>query len=210
MSVGLPRIAVFIDWQNVYKTTAREAFDLTSSPNERGNFAPLKLARILAAGNGRGKDARLLRVEIHRGLPSSRWDPVGFGANRRQAAAWRREAGDTIVPRQRPLRYLRGSAQPGRPVEKGIDVALALGVVEALLTNVIDVAVLFTHDSDLRPAVEMIARLRGANRIETASWSSRSFSRRLGKVDGVHHHTISRRVFEMVETPVNYAHVQNV
>jgi hypothetical protein len=31
------RVAVFIDWQNVYKA-AREAFGLGQLPNERGNF----------------------------------------------------------------------------------------------------------------------------------------------------------------------------
>ena len=68
------RIAVFIDWQNAYKA-AREAFGLRSLPNERGNFSPFKLARILAAGHGRGDAATLVRVEVHRGLPSSARDP---------------------------------------------------------------------------------------------------------------------------------------
>ncbi len=81
------RVAVFVDWQNVYKT-AREAFGLQDAPNERGNFSPFKLARILAAGNGRGTVGVLLRVEVHRGLPSSSKDPVGYGANRRPATAW--------------------------------------------------------------------------------------------------------------------------
>lgn len=51
-----PKVAVFIDWQNAYKT-AREAFGLLHMPNEHGNFSPYRLARLLAAGNGRGKDA---------------------------------------------------------------------------------------------------------------------------------------------------------
>jgi len=199
------RIAVFIDWQNAYKA-AREAFGLRSLPNERGNFSPFKLARILAAGHGRGDAATLVRVEVHRGLPSSARDPVGYGANRRQAAAWIKEGGSIVVPRLRPLRYPPAHAADKTPVEKGIDVQLALGVAETILTDTADVAILFTHDTDLLPAVEMVARLKGARRIETASWSSRSFAQRLREVSGVHHHRISGKVFELVETPVNYAH----
>jgi hypothetical protein len=90
----------------------------------------------------------------------------------------------------------------GRP--RGVRAALA--AERAWLTNTADVAILFTHDTDLLPAVEMVARLKGARPIETASWSSRSFAQRLREVPGVHHHRISGKVFELVETPVNYAH----
>jgi hypothetical protein len=41
-------VAVFMDWQNVYKE-ARRAFDLEGEPTERGVFSPLAPARILAA-----------------------------------------------------------------------------------------------------------------------------------------------------------------
>jgi hypothetical protein len=187
------RVAVFIDWQNVYKA-AREAFGLGQLPNERGNFSPFKLARVLAAGHGRGSAGELLRVEVHRGLPSSSRDPVGYGANRRQATAWVKEGGSIVVPRLRPLRYPSPHAKDRAPVEKGIDVQLALAVAEAILTDAADVAVLFTHDTDLLPAVEMVARLKGPRRIETASWSSGKFAQRLREMPGVHHHRISGKV----------------
>jgi hypothetical protein len=131
---------------------------------------------------------------------------VGYGANRRQAAAWIKEGGSIVVPRLRPLRYPPARAADQTPAEKGIDVQLALAVAETILTGTADVAVLFTHDTDLLPALEMVARLKGPQRIETASWSSRTFVQRLRDVPGVHHHRISGKVFELVETPINYAH----
>jgi hypothetical protein len=204
MAESSTRVAVFIDWQNVYKA-AREAFGLGQLPNERGNFSPFKLARILAAGHGRGSAGELLRVEVHRGLPSSSRDPVGYGANRRQATAWVKEGGSIVVPRLRPLRYPSRHATDRMPVEKGIDVQLALAVAETILTNVADVAVLFTHDTDLLPAVELIVRLKGSQRIETVSWSSGQFAQRLRELPGVYHHRISGKVFALVEEPVNYA-----
>jgi hypothetical protein len=113
MAKDSTRVAVFIDWQNVYKA-AREAFGLGQLPNERGNFSPFKLARVLAAGHGRGSAGELLRVEVHRGLPSSSRDPVGYGANRRQATAWVKEGGSVVVPRQARASLLAASARPAR------------------------------------------------------------------------------------------------
>lgn len=90
MSGRSTRVAVFIDWQNVYRT-ARRAFRLEHLPGERGNFSPFRLSRLLAAANGRGGQGELVCVEIHRGLPLQRYDPTGHMANRRQGAAWRAE-----------------------------------------------------------------------------------------------------------------------
>lgn len=203
MADGPPRIAVFIDWQNTYKT-AREAFGWRDYPNEYGNYSPYSLARILAAGNGRGADAELVWVSIHRGLPSQKYDQAGYAANRRQAAAWMKEDPEIVIPRLRPLRYSRDQTEP--PREKGIDVELAVAAVEWALTERCDVAIIFSHDTDLVPAIELISRLRGPDCVETASWASDTFNRRLRTKPPIYHHTISKAVFERVETRVNYAH----
>jgi hypothetical protein len=199
------RVAVFIDWQNTYKA-AREAFNLAGLPNERGNFSPYALARILAAGNGRGLTGHVVRVEIHRGLPSSSRDPIGYSANRRQSAAWMKENPEVVVPRLRPLRYPGSYEADQNPIEKGIDVQMALGAVEQVIRRACDVAIIFTHDTDLLPAVEVIRRLKGPEHVETASWSSHCFRRRLRQLPDVHHHQLSGAVFQRVETPVNYAY----
>jgi hypothetical protein len=200
----MSRVAVYIDWQNAYKS-ARSAFGLQELPNERGNFSPFNLARILASGNGRGADGRLVRVEIHRGLPSNQRDPVGYAANRRQSAAWMNENPDVVIPRLRPLRYSPHDAD-AQPQEKGVDVQLAIAMVESVLSDRCDVAVLFSNDTDLMPVVETIVRLKGPGRIETASWESRDYRTRLRRVRGVYHHRLSGAVFQRIETPVNYAY----
>ena len=198
------RVAVFIDWQNVYRA-ARRAFGWENMPNEYGNFSPYQLARVLAAGNGRGAaGGELVRVQVHRGLPNSSYDNVGYAANRRQSTAWMRENQEVVIPRLRPLRYNRfDPTEP--PVEKGIDVELALGAVEQLVTGACDVAIIFTHDTDLLPAVETIVRLKGPSAVETAAWTSDTHNSRLRPRNGVHHHAISQEVFNRVETRVNYA-----
>jgi uncharacterized LabA/DUF88 family protein len=200
-------IGVFIDWQNAYKS-AREAFNLGGLASERGNFSPYRLAQILAAGNERGGAGNLVRVEVHRGLPSNRRDPVGYGANRKQAAAWMRENEEVVIPRLRPLRYDPGDPD-AKPEEKGIDVSLAVGAVEQVLTNRCDVAIIFTNDTDIAPAVELIARLVAPSHVETASWTSHHYETRLRPITGVYHHKLSGRVFQQVETPINYAYKGN-
>lgn len=133
----MPRIAVFIDWQNAYKS-ARTAFGLHELPNERGNFSPYNLGRILAAGNGRGGDNNLVRVEIHRGLPSNKRDAAGYAANRRQAATWMNENPEVVIPRLRPLRY-DDNYPYDAPQEKGVDVQLAISIIENVLLKRCDV-----------------------------------------------------------------------
>jgi hypothetical protein len=63
-----------------------------------------------------------------------------------------------VVPRLRPLRYPWNYPQDP-PIENGIDVNLALGAVEWTLRKRCDVASIFSHDTDLLPVPETIARL---------------------------------------------------
>jgi len=67
-------------------------------------------------------------------------------------------------------------------------------------------AIIFSHDTDPVPAVEMLRRLNGLGCIETASWTSGTFNRRIRTNPPIHHHSISQAVFDRVETRVNYAH----
>jgi uncharacterized LabA/DUF88 family protein len=196
------RVAVFFDWQNCYQQ-ARLAFALGEEPNERGVFNPFELARILTFGNRRGDEGDLVRVEIHRGLPSSGRDPVGNSAVLRHQDAWL-ALSPLVKVRLRPLRY---HPETGKAQEKGIDVALALSIVEHVIADFCDVAILFSHDTDLLPVVETISRQRGPHRIETASWKNddTSYYKRIPPVNGVVNHTIRPATFARIETPISYS-----
>jgi hypothetical protein len=198
------RVAVFIDWQNAYRS-ARRCFGLDAMPNEFGNFSPFALARILAFGNHRGLGGTLAKVEVHRGLPTSAKDPVGHAACSRQEAAWKKES-PLVLTRLRPLRY--PYSWPTVPAgEKGIDVQLAVGMFESVIGGSCDVAILVSNDTDLLPAIESIVRLNGPQAVETAAWWSSAASPRLRPKLGTYHHNITKDVFDKIETRVNYAHV---
>jgi hypothetical protein len=109
-----------------------------------------------------------------------------------------------VKVRFRPLAY---HPETGEPYEKGIDVALALSVIEHIAGEFCDVAIVFSHDSDLLPLVETVARQWGPHRIETASWKDdeTGYYKRIPQVRGVVNHTLRRHTFDRVETPINYA-----
>jgi uncharacterized LabA/DUF88 family protein len=207
------KVGVFMDWQNVYEA-ARGAFELQQAPPERGNFNPLKVAQILARGNKRGNGGKLTKVEIHRGLPDTSFNPKGHSAAERQRQAWL--ALDPVISvRMRPVKLVTENGHT-RETEKGIDVALACSAVEHVLLKKCDVAVIFSHDSDLLPPIETICRLRYAGvtdgDIETASWQSDFYPYRIppAKTDwktswNVVNQTLKVDVFDKVETPVSYS-----
>lgn len=213
MGEGMPkRVVVFIDYQNAYRG-ARSAFhNHTVDPHYFGQFDPVLLAEHLA---GDAREARVLQeVRIYRGLPSSSRDPKGYGASRRQISAWEKDPRVTVL--SRPIRYPDGW-RPGShveaesPQEKGIDVALALDFAILGHENRYDVGMMFSADTDLKPALEYIADKRrawGHPVPEVAAWSStQKHSQRLslsGADRKVYCHWVDETTYERVRDNTNY------
>lgn len=65
-----------------------------------------------------------------------------------------------------------------------------------------DVAIVFSHETDLVPLIEMLVRLKGAGSVETASWAAEHFNQRIRTKSPVHHHAVSQAVFDRVERRV--------
>ncbi len=194
------RVAVFIDWMNVYKA-ARTAFGLEQESGVRGQIDPLQAARVMAAANKRGKTAELVRVEVHRGQPLPNQDSVGHRAVTLQAQAWKTLDPAIVEPQLRPLR-LNPDSQ--RLEEKGVDVALAACAVEWATIEEVDHVIIFSHDTDLSSVVEVIARLKGPKAVETASWVSEDYRRRIPPIPGVTNHSLREKLFLAIEDSTNY------
>lgn len=169
------RVMVFIDYQNMYRGARRAFHDHRFDPHFYGQVDPVKLATYLT--HDADDERELVGVRIYRGIPSSGRDPRGYSAARKQNAAWGRDPLTEVVAR--PLRYPEGwpdSHAPGeRPQEKGIDVALAMDFAVMGLEKRYDVGIMFSADTDLKPALEYIVgktRAWGAPRAEVAAWRS--------------------------------------
>ena len=115
------RVALFIDYQNVYRR-ALAAFHGDSGHGADGQISPRELGEVLCQRAQLPDSRQLSEVRLYTGIPSQRRDRQGYAARRRQIAEWRRQG---IIVSQRPLRYRRGE----QPQEKGIDVKLAIDFV---------------------------------------------------------------------------------
>lgn len=203
------RVAVFVDYQNVYKG-ARRAFDPDNSePSQFGQVHMDKLGLALTA-LGRQTDAtRALEVvHVYRGQPSSKHDPRGQSACARQISAWRSHPKVHVHPR--PLRYRKtGRDRNGDPLfevqEKGIDVLLAIGMVRGAMEDEFDTAVLFSADTDLIPAVDTVRAI--GKKAEVAAWKPDKDGPDPNglRINGVWCHWLDRGKFAVLEDDQNYA-----
>jgi uncharacterized LabA/DUF88 family protein len=194
------RVGVFIDWQNCYRT-ARDAFGFRESGID-GNVKPVVLAAALAKArlNDQGK-GQLTKLRIYTGRASQERDSRTYAANRRQFEAWRKSAPEMVEVIARTLDYSLGT-----PREKGIDVQLAIDLVRtSLFKPEHDVAVLVSADTDLLPAVELIAEA-GARKIEVATWDGPHWAPSPLAVKGVtiRQHALTEALYEKIKDETDY------
>jgi uncharacterized LabA/DUF88 family protein len=176
------RVTVFIDEANVFED-AQRAFS-SHDPQISGRIKPMRYGNMLVSRDvlGCSGDRVLQEVRVYAGQPSNAKDSKAYSAHRRQVAAWER-AGVTVIAR--PLRYPHGFPA-ARPVQKGVDVHLALDIVTMAIRREYDVGIIASADTDLRPAVEACADLpEGCPIIEVAAWRHEKYASRLS-VPGRH------------------------
>jgi uncharacterized LabA/DUF88 family protein len=166
------RVAVVIDYQNMH-LTARGQFTPPGTPTHHSLLHPLHLAKQImiarAATQPMSLPAKLELVRVFRGLPSSSHDPKNYARSLAQKAEWTREP--KVQVNYRPLRYQRENGVLV-PREKGVDVLVALEMVQLAQSRSYDVVILAAHDTDLEPALEFALRevAAGGPTIETAGW----------------------------------------
>lgn len=145
---------VFIDGQNLYK--------ICSEHFKNPHCHPLLLARVLAGNR------RLVGVRYYSGLHSPRVNKE-LNARLQRRHALMRKTSVTVVERELKYRWEWGFRQHDLPSpvgrqgerrtievtpyqrarEKGIDVALALDVIDLAQTDHMDVAIIVSSDTDL-------------------------------------------------------------
>lgn len=165
---GPDRVTVLIDYQNVYGGARRQFHNFGADPATCGHIDPLRVGQLVV--QRRTRDSVLQQVRVYRGRPNPERQPTSAGANDRQASHWSRSPLVQVI--RRNLRYPKDYPDTP-PVEKGIDVALAVDAVWLSMTGATDVAVIFSHDKDLLPAVETLCespRCHG----EVAAWAGQS------------------------------------
>jgi hypothetical protein len=160
--IGLGVRVGFVDAQNMYKS-AREAFGWEDEQGHFGNFRPLGLGRIMATGSNR----KLVQVRVYTGIPSPKRDSRGHAISQRRLAAWVSDGPDLVQVFPRTLRY-----PPPEGREKGVDVELAIDLVELALEDKFDVAVIASADTDLVPALQLVVKRCPDKSVETVTWEA--------------------------------------
>jgi hypothetical protein len=142
---------------------------------------------------------------VFRGRPNPEHHARITAANDAQTAAWVRDS--RVEVHRRDLNYRGWPEHP--PREKGVDVSLAVNLIEGSLLGQFEVAIVFTGDTDLLPAIE-VAFKRTQAQIEIAAWSG---ARPLWFPDGLSRrppvrlpycHFLGRDDFEAVRDETDY------
>jgi len=195
------RVVVFSDEQNVYNE-ARRAFFEENDHYTRRNTNPYDLAKLLTdkKPTGHSNDRILQEVRIYTGMPSPAREPTIAAAVQRRVEAWKL-AGVTVITR--PLRYLTPTSKGD---QKGIDVAMAIDIVDLALADVYDVGILCCVDQDMHPVLEFVGKNCPEVRLEVSTWRSDKHSRQV-RVAGVYNwnHRLGYADYQAVCDHTNYS-----
>lgn len=191
-------VVVFMDYQNVHGWARRQFLGHGAHPAQ-GHVDPLRVGQYLC--ERRARQSELKQVRVYRGRPNPERQKGAAAANDRQTAAWERSPLVKVV--RRNIRY--PNDYPTTPAEeKGIDVAIAVDMIHmAFMNKTIDAIILFSSDTDLLPAIELIHSSRACH-LEVAAWSK---GNRL-RLDGTQLpwcHSINQENFRTLEDPVDYS-----
>ncbi|MCY3850685.1 MAG: NYN domain-containing protein [Acidimicrobiaceae bacterium] len=200
------RVVVFIDYQNVYHRARSSFFEGAKPPVQAGHVHPLKVGELLR-DLGRSKDSGrvLAAVRVYRAVPDMRSGTDLERATKIQIAGWETETGVKVCTR--PMDYIettRRGKQHWVGREKGIDVMLAVDLVDMARTDTYDAAVVFSADTDLLPALETAVRI--GKRIETATWRGPGDNRgplRI-KQHNLWNHYLEQPHFDLVRDDTDY------
>ena len=139
---------VFIDGQNLYHS-ARDAWQ--ANPMDRASsyaWPSYDVEKIAGALVGRETGRILSQIRFYTGVPSRSGNPYwhDFWSNKLRYLA------------RRGIYVYQGKVNRGGQ-EKGVDVSLALDLVQATHERRYDVAIIVSQDSDFSPAVSLAKRI---------------------------------------------------
>jgi uncharacterized LabA/DUF88 family protein len=164
------RVIIFLDYQNVIKRAYAYYAKNLDKPNIVSQINPSKLGELLMR---KYTDIRELKqIRVYTGIPSEKKDIKAFIAASKRIELWQLDPLVRVITR--PLSYPLGwpkSSKPGeKPREKGIDVNIAIDFVTMAIRKEYEIGILFSVDTDLKPALEFVVGNDVLARAEVAAW----------------------------------------
>lgn len=196
------RVALFIDWQNVYRSARRAFYDPSARirPSD-GQIDPVAVAELLCQRGVLGANRELVDVRVYSGRPNPDYDPKTHRAHMQQCAVWE-QAGAKVITK--PLQYLEGEP----PREKGVDVQIAMDILIGAYERTYDVGILFSADTDLLPPLQFVVSSNQVSaRVEAAAWRSSRHQSRLSLPEPYRLwcHYLRYEDYQLVRDPTPYA-----
>jgi uncharacterized LabA/DUF88 family protein len=164
------RVIIFVDYQNVIKRAYAYYAKNLDKANIVSQINPTKLGDMLMR---KYTDTRELKqIRVYTGIPSEKKDIKAFIAASKRIELWQLDPLVRVITR--PLSYPLGwpkSSKPGeKPREKGIDVNIAIDFVTMAIRKEYEIGILFSVDTDLKPALEFVVGNDVLARAEVAAW----------------------------------------
>lgn len=159
------RVGVFIDYENVHRT-GHDLYEHFGRPRYDTVLDPSLLAERLVAKRLRA--SVLSGIWVYRGQPAATIQPLPASSNDLQAKAWAADPRLHLIRRDLKYEWADDGTYTAR--EKGIDVALAVGLTGRALDREFDAAIVFSGDTDLLPALDLVFHRRLIN-LEIAAWT---------------------------------------
>lgn len=157
------RVAVFFDYENMHRT-GHSLYTNYGTPLYNTVVDPRALAERIV--ERRRFASELADVHVFRGRPLPQFQPEARSANDQLTDAWETDGVHVV---RRDLKYVISDDGSWRAEEKGIDVALAIGAIEAAMDGRFDVAVIFSNDTDQLPTLELLFH-KLSPKVEIACW----------------------------------------
>jgi uncharacterized LabA/DUF88 family protein len=164
------RVIIFVDYQNVVKRASDFFNKNFPDKNRTKHIDPTKLGQKLIANY---EDSRELKeIRMYTGIPSKYKEPQSYSKFSKRIESWQLDPLVRVITR--PLSYPLGwpkSSKPGeKPREKGIDVNIAIDFVTMAIRKEYEIGILFSVDTDLKPALEFVVGNDVSARAEVAAW----------------------------------------
>lgn len=164
------RVIIFVDYQNVVKRASDFFNKNFPDKNRTKHIDPTKLGQKLIADYEESRE--LKEIRIYTGIPSKYKEPQSYSKFSKRIELWQSDPLVKVITR--PLSYPLGwpkSSKPGeKPREKGIDVNIAIDFVTMAIRKEYEIGILFSVDTDLKPALEFVTSNDVSARAEVAAW----------------------------------------
>jgi len=196
------RVFAFFDGQNLFHR-AEDAFGYTHP-----NFDPEKLAEMVCREHG----WRLAETRFYTGIPPKTYDAFWHGFWTNKLAAMKRRGMNVFSRhlriRSKTIRLDDGTeATATLPVEKGIDVRIAIDIMRLTYQRLFDVALIFSQDQDLSEVAKEVRDLARVHdrwiKLASAYPFSASANNTKG-IDGTDWIRIEKASYDTCLDPVDY------